>query len=91
MDNPSSGNIWVADDDRSIRWVLERALEKAGITARCFENADQVIAALRTSEPDVLLTDIRMPGQIIFFRQISKYRIGLFIITFQIVGVSALI
>lgn len=61
MDKPVE-NIWIADDDRSIRWVLERALQKAGITARCFETADQVLSALRTAEPDVLLTDIRMPG-----------------------------
>ncbi|EIJ35742.1 nitrogen regulation protein NR(I) [Thiothrix nivea] len=55
-------NIWVADDDRSIRWVLERALQKADIGVRSFESADQVIAALRTQQPDALLTDIRMPG-----------------------------
>ncbi len=57
-----SGNIWIADDDRSIRWVLERALQKAGIQARSFESADQVLMALRSHEPDVLVTDIRMPG-----------------------------
>ncbi|MBU0654793.1 MAG: nitrogen regulation protein NR(I) [Gammaproteobacteria bacterium] len=55
-------NIWVADDDRSIRWVLERALQKADIGVRSFETADQVIAALRTQQPDALMTDIRMPG-----------------------------
>lgn len=55
-------NIWIADDDRSIRWVLERALQKAGIQARSFEDADQVLSALQRHEPDVLLTDIRMPG-----------------------------
>ncbi|HPY39517.1 MAG TPA: response regulator, partial [Thiolinea sp.] len=55
-------HIWIADDDRSIRWVLERALQKAGIKVRSFEGADQVLSALRIEEPDVLLTDIRMPG-----------------------------
>ncbi len=55
-------NIWVADDDRSIRWVLERALQKADIGVRSFETADQVISALRTQQPDALMTDIRMPG-----------------------------
>lgn len=55
-------NIWVADDDRSIRWVLERALQKADIQVRTFETADQVLTALRTQQPDALVTDIRMPG-----------------------------
>ncbi|WMP16329.1 nitrogen regulation protein NR(I) [Thiothrix lacustris] len=55
-------NVWVADDDRSIRWVLERTLQKADITTRSFETADQVIAALRSEQPDALITDIRMPG-----------------------------
>jgi two-component system nitrogen regulation response regulator GlnG len=61
MDKPAE-NIWIVDDDRSIRWVLERALQKSDITTRCFENADNVLSALRNSEPDALLTDIRMPG-----------------------------
>lgn len=55
-------NVWVADDDRSIRWVLERTLQKAGIDVRSFETADQVITALRSEQPDALITDIRMPG-----------------------------
>lgn len=55
-------NIWIADDDRSIRWVLERALQKADIGVRSFETADQLITALRTQQPDALMTDIRMPG-----------------------------
>ncbi|MFN3785815.1 MAG: nitrogen regulation protein NR(I) [Thiothrix sp.] len=55
-------HVWVADDDRSIRWVLERTLQKAGITTRAFETADQVMTALHTKQPDVLITDIRMPG-----------------------------
>lgn len=59
---PHTENVWVADDDRSIRWVLERTLQKAGIATRSFETADQVIVALRSEQPDALLTDIRMPG-----------------------------
>jgi two-component system nitrogen regulation response regulator GlnG len=62
MDMNQAEHIWIADDDRSIRWVLERALQKAGIKVRSFEGADQVLSALRIEEPDVLLTDIRMPG-----------------------------
>ena len=45
---PLVEQIWIADDDRSIRWVLERALQRADIGVRSFESADQVISALRT-------------------------------------------
>lgn len=54
--------IWVVDDDRSIRWVLTRALEKAGMQAVPFENGREVLAAFDGSRPDVLITDIRMPS-----------------------------
>lgn len=54
--------IWVVDDDRSIRWVLERALQREALDVRLFESADQVFTALRQSSPSVLITDIRMPG-----------------------------
>jgi two-component system nitrogen regulation response regulator GlnG len=56
-------NVWIVDDDASIRWVLERALKQAGVTVVAFEDADAVIAALKRDEPDVLVTDIRMPGK----------------------------
>ena len=55
-------DVWVVDDDASIRWVLERALGQAGMRARAFEQADSAIAALGNDEPDVLITDVRMPG-----------------------------
>ncbi|MES1945506.1 Fis family transcriptional regulator [Salinisphaera sp. PC39] len=53
---------WVVDDDTSIRWVLERALTGAGIQARSFPGGAELLDALEESAPDVLLTDIRMPG-----------------------------
>jgi two-component system nitrogen regulation response regulator GlnG len=56
-------NVWVVDDDASIRWVLERALKQGGMNATAFDEADAVLAALRREEPDVLVTDIRMPGR----------------------------
>ena len=56
-------NVWLVDDDASIRWVLERALRQGGMTPTAFEHADTVLAALRRSRPDVLITDIRMPGR----------------------------
>lgn len=54
--------IWVVDDDQSIRWVLERALQREGFTVRTFEKADDCLTALEQEQPKVLLSDIRMPG-----------------------------
>ena len=56
------GNIWVIDDDRSIRWVLEKAFSKADIEVRTFENGNRVLDALDQDQPDAILSDIRMPG-----------------------------
>jgi len=56
-------HVWLVDDDASIRWVLERALRNGGMAARAFESAEPVLAALEHESPDVLLTDIQMPGQ----------------------------
>ena len=56
--------VWLVDDDASIRWVLERALRNGGMTPRAFEAAEPALEALRReAPPDVLITDIRMPGQ----------------------------
>lgn len=56
-------DVWVVDDDASIRWVLEKALRQAGMRPRTFEQAGEVTTALARAAPDVLITDIRMPGQ----------------------------
>lgn len=64
----SKAPVWVVDDDRAIRWVLSRALERAGHAARTFENGSVVLEKLEavklgeTEEPAVILSDIRMPG-----------------------------
>src|SRR5580693_8054540 len=55
--------VWLVDDDASIRWVLEKALKGSGMSARCFDQADAALSALRSDAPDVLMTDIRMPGK----------------------------
>ncbi len=55
-------HIWIIDDDRSIRWVLERALTKAGMTTTCFTSAAGVLEKLTIEQPDAIITDIRMPG-----------------------------
>lgn len=54
--------VWIVDDDASIRWVLERALAKAQVPCRLFEKAQDVLEALRREVPQVLVSDIRMPG-----------------------------
>ncbi|MGA7800054.1 MAG: nitrogen regulation protein NR(I) [Gammaproteobacteria bacterium] len=54
--------IWVIDDDRSIRWVLEKAFKQAGMDVATFASAAGILEALEHGVPDALVTDIRMPG-----------------------------
>src|SRR6266568_6893436 len=55
--------VWIVDDDRSIRWVLEKALAREGIAYKTFASARDVLQALQQSQPQVLVSDIRMPGE----------------------------
>ena len=55
--------IWIVDDDESIRWVLEKALAREELATRSFSNARDAIEALNTEMPQVLVSDIRMPGE----------------------------
>jgi two-component system nitrogen regulation response regulator GlnG len=57
-----ANSVWIADDDKSIRWVLEKALTQAGIVTRCFENGDELLGHLGDEVPDAIISDIRMPG-----------------------------
>ena len=54
--------IWIIDDDRSIRWVFEKALAREGIAFKVFASAQEALQALDTSSPQVVVSDIRMPG-----------------------------
>jgi two-component system, NtrC family, nitrogen regulation response regulator GlnG len=54
--------IWIVDDDQSIRFVLEKALAREEFAVRSFTNSRDVLTALETDEPQVLVSDIRMPG-----------------------------
>ncbi|MGD8712145.1 MAG: nitrogen regulation protein NR(I) [Thiohalophilus sp.] len=58
----SKETIWIVDDDRSIRWVLEKAFKNADMEVRSFDEAEGVLRALNRDEPDVIISDIRMPG-----------------------------
>jgi two-component system nitrogen regulation response regulator GlnG len=55
-------NVWIVDDDESIRWVLEKALSREGMKVACFPGAAELLNALSDGAPDVLISDIRMPG-----------------------------
>ena len=57
-----SETVWIVDDDRSIRWVLEKALQQEGMTTQSFDSADGVLSRLARQQPDVIISDIRMPG-----------------------------
>src|ERR1043166_9667307 len=55
--------VWIVDDDRSIRWGLEKALLREGIPFRSFASAQEAAQALQHDQPQVLVSDIRMPGE----------------------------
>src|SRR5690606_36618148 len=55
--------VWIVDDDQSIRWVLEKALARAGVAAHSYASAAEVLEAFKDGKPSVLVTDVRMPGQ----------------------------
>lgn len=56
-------NVWIVDDDRSIRWVLEKALQKADIPCKTFSEAESVLQAIKKEQPSLILSDIHMPGK----------------------------
>ena len=58
----ASLTAWIVDDDQSVRWVLEKALKQANIGTRSFERAEHLLEAIDEGAPDVLITDVRMPG-----------------------------
>ncbi len=57
-----STETWIIDDDQSIRWVLEKALTRAGIPCQAFSSAQDAMQKLQTQVPGAILSDIRMPG-----------------------------
>ena len=59
---PKANNVWIVDDDKSIRWVLERALSRSSMNVDVFADAESLLNRLETAVPDVIISDIRMPG-----------------------------
>ena len=57
----AENKAWVIDDERNIRWVLEKALTQNGWEVSSFDSADKALNQLSHSDPDVIITDIRMP------------------------------
>ena len=58
----TTSRVWVADDEKSIRWVLDKALSKEGMSVTCFESAEDLLAEMDSGQPDVVVSDIRMGG-----------------------------
>ncbi|MBI3480185.1 MAG: nitrogen regulation protein NR(I) [Nitrosomonadales bacterium] len=55
-------SVWIIDDDRSIRWVLEKSLAREDIEFKSYSSADDALRALNNDAPQVVVSDIRMPG-----------------------------
>jgi two-component system nitrogen regulation response regulator GlnG len=62
--NPMSKKqkVWIVDDDKSIRWVLEKAIQKKDVEIQSFSNPEDLLKKLQSDEPDVIISDVRMPG-----------------------------
>ena len=67
-------SVWVLDDDKSIRWVFEKALAKAGLPFKTFANTNEAINQFNHDKPSVILSDIRMPGEsgLIFLTKVKE-------------------
>ena len=57
-------NIWIADDDEAIRLVLEESLSSAGFKTKSFNSADDLLQNLDKEQPDLIITDVQMPGML---------------------------
>ena len=57
-------SIWIADDDEAIRLVLEESLSSSGFKTKSFASADDLVKGLEATQPDLIITDIQMPGML---------------------------
>ena len=53
--------VWLVDDDASIRWVLETALEEKPYDVKVFESPLDALKAFEDFPPTVIVSDVRMP------------------------------
>lgn len=69
-----TAEVWVVDDDKSIRWVLEKSLQREAIPVTVFSSADDALKSLKITQPSIIFSDIRMPGTdgIAFLRTLQK-------------------
>ena len=58
----TNSSVWILDDDRSIRWVLEKSLGKNGLATQSFESGGELLNRLSQETPDAIISDIRMSG-----------------------------
>ena len=67
-------SIWILDDDKSIRWVFEKALAKSGLPCKTFANTNEAINQFNHDKPSVILSDIRMPGEsgLVFLTKVKE-------------------
>tara|TARA_A100001234_G_scaffold217543_1_gene225094 strand:+ start:120 stop:1496 length:1377 start_codon:yes stop_codon:yes gene_type:complete len=56
--------IWIADDDESIRLILEESLASSGFETKSFENGEKLVSELEKTRPDLIITDVQMPGML---------------------------
>ena len=86
--------VWIIDDDKSIRWVIEKALTREGIEYKSFAAAHEGLEALDDQPPQVVISDIRMPGTSgLDFMQKLKQKLPTtpVIIIFAFIGLLALV
>ena len=57
-------SIWIADDDEAIRLVLEESLSSAGFETKSFSSGEALVSDLENSQPDLIITDVQMPGML---------------------------
>ena len=67
-------DIWILDDDKSIRWVFEKALASANLSYKSFSNTNEAINQFNHEKPSVIISDIRMPGEtgLVFLTKVSE-------------------
>ena len=57
-------SIWVADDDEAIRLILEESLTSSGFETKSFSSGEELIKELDATQPDLIITDVQMPGML---------------------------